>query len=218
MSKVKKNDFIEVEFTGRLKEGNIIFDTTDEGIAKDNELYDENKKYKPLIVCVGQAQILKAIEQSFENKSIGESYTLELKPDMAFGKKDADLIQLIPTRNFLDSDIQPIPGLSVNIDGILGMVKAVSGGRTIVDFNHPLAGKEVIYEITIKRLVTDKKEKLTALLRNTFNYETEIELNNEEVIVFIDNISEEQKNKIQAIAKELIPEITTIKFNHKASG
>ena len=59
----------------------------------------------------------------------------------------------------------PQPGLQVDIDGQMGIVKTVSGGRTIVDFNHPLSGKELVYEVEIKRIVNDDKEKLTSLVK-----------------------------------------------------
>ena len=48
---------------------------------------------------------------------------------------------------------------------MIGMVKSVSSGRTVVDFNHPLAGKDVVYDIKLNKTVTDKKVQLSSVLR-----------------------------------------------------
>lgn len=209
---------MEIEYTGRLKEGNIVFDTTNEEVAKNTGLNAENTKYAPAIICIGQSQILPAIDKSLENHSVGESLKIELKPEEAFGNKDANLLQFMPTNSFIESNIQPVPGLHVNIDGVLGIIKVVSGGRAIIDFNHPLAGKEVIYEITIKRIITDTQEKLKSLLKNTIPYEPEIELKDNSAVISLPEDIKSQENKIQEQIKELIPEITTIKFKHKHSN
>ena len=161
---IKKNDFVEVEYTGRLKDGNVVFDTTEESVAKQNDIHSPNASYGSVIVCIGQNQLVKGLDAKLEGKEIGK-HVIELKPEEAFGKKDAKLIQLVPTGKFREQKIMPVHGLQINFDGIMGTVKAVTGGRTIVDFNHPLSGKEVIYEVNVKRVVTDKKEQVDALFK-----------------------------------------------------
>jgi FKBP-type peptidyl-prolyl cis-trans isomerase 2 len=51
----------------------------------------------------------------------------------------------------------------LNLDGMIAKILSVSGGRVITDFNNPLAGKDIEYEFTIKKKVTDEKEKINAL-------------------------------------------------------
>ena len=58
-----------------------------------------------------------------------------------------------------------MPGLQVNMDGLLGTIKTVSGGRTVVDFNHPLSGKELEYEVTVKRIIIDVDGKVNATIK-----------------------------------------------------
>ena len=65
---------------------------------------------------------------------------------------------------FQQHKVQPHPGLQVDIDGEMGIVTSVSCGRVIVNFNHPLAGKEVVYTFTVRRKVVDQKEKIAAFL------------------------------------------------------
>lgn len=160
---VKQGDFVEVDYTGKLKEDNAIFDTTDEKIAKEADIYSENIAYGPVIVCVGKGQILKGLENKFIGREPGK-FSVDLKPEESFGKKNAGLIQLIPQKKFTENKIQPVLGLQVNIDGALGIVRRTGGGRVLVDFNHPLSGREISYDVDIKRIVTDKKEQITGLL------------------------------------------------------
>lgn len=161
---VKKDDFIEIEYTGRLKENNEVFDTTNEQTAKDEEIHNPNASYGPVIICLGEGQIVHGLDEALIGKEPGK-HTIELNPNQAFGKKDAKLIQMVPLGKFTQNDIKPFPGLQVNIDNAVGTVKTVSSGRVLVDFNHPLSGKDIIYEIEIKRVVEDKKEQLESLLR-----------------------------------------------------
>ena len=161
---IKKDDFIEIEYIGRLKENNEVFDTTNEQVAKDEEIHNPNASYGPVIICLGEGQIVQGLDEALIGKEPGK-HTVELTAEQAFGKKDAKLIQMVPLGKFTQNDIKPFPGLQVNIDNALGTVKTVSGGRVLVDFNHPLSGKDIIYEIEIKRIVTDKKEQIESLLK-----------------------------------------------------
>src|SRR3989338_8263326 len=105
METVGKGDFVEIEYTWKIKEGNIIFDTTDEKIAKENNLH--NHDFSPAIICIGEEQILKGIDKNLEGKGIGKEYEFDIKPEEAFGKKNAKLIQLIPTAKFKQQRIEP---------------------------------------------------------------------------------------------------------------
>ncbi len=162
--KIKKGDFVELDYTGKEKDSGLVFDTTIEDIAKKNNLYNRNASYKPIIVCVGEKQILAGLDKELEGKEVGKSYSFEIPPELGFGKKNAKLLRIIPAAVFKKQQIRPVPGLQVNVDGIIGTVKAVGGGRIIVDFNHPLSGKTLIYDVDIKRIITDKKDQVKAYL------------------------------------------------------
>lgn len=165
--KIKKGDFIELDYVGRIKEDGRIFDLTSVDIAKKEGLYQEKQQYGPRIICVGEGQIVKAIDSYLEGKDMG-TYTLSLEPEQAFGKKNAKLMKIVPVTLFHKQKIRPFPGLQINMDGFMGIVKTVSGGRVIVDFNHPLAGRNVTYELSVKRIVSDVKEKIKAHLHTLF--------------------------------------------------
>ncbi len=161
---IKKKDFIELEYTGRLKDGNDVFDTTDEKTAKDTGMHKPNALYGPVVICVGENHVLKGLDAAIESKEIGK-HKIELTADKAFGKKDVKMIQMIPLKKFSEHEVRPFPGLQINIDEVMGTVKTVSGGRVLVDFNHPLSGKDVVYEIKINKIVADKKIQIDALMK-----------------------------------------------------
>ncbi|MDP6670725.1 MAG: hypothetical protein QGI60_02825, partial [archaeon] len=75
---------------------------------------------------------------------------------------------VIPLREFKKQKMQPVPGLIVEIDNRQGRVQSVSGGRVRVDFNHPLAGKDLEYEIKIEKEITGAKDQVNALFEKYF--------------------------------------------------
>lgn len=168
MATIKKGDFIELEYTGMLKSNKTIFDTTSEATAKKAEIHGNKAEYGPIVICVGQHHVIPGIDEQLEGKEVGKEYTVDVLPEKAFGKKDARLVHMIPESKFTKEGIRPMPGLQVNIDGTLGLVKRTGGGRVLVDFNHPLAGQEVVYTVTPTKLVTDDGVKLKSLLQLQF--------------------------------------------------
>ena len=170
---IKKGDFVELEYTGALKEDGAIFDTTSEKKAKETGIYRKKKEFGPVIICVGEGEILKGLEEQLIGKEAGKEYTIELSPKNGFGKKDAKLIKMIPSNAFIKQNIDPQPGLQVNIDGVLGIIRRTGSGRCLVDFNHPLSGKDVVYKVKINRIVTDDKEKIESFLKLTFRLKSD---------------------------------------------
>ena len=208
---IKKHDFIEIEYLAKIQDSGLVFDLTNEEAAKQYNLYDPKATYKPIIICLGKNDILKGLDDALEGKEPGSSYTITLAPEQAFGKKQASLIKLVPTSLFTKESIRPVPGLKVNLDNIIGTIKSVSGGRTIVDFNHPLAGKTLIYEIKILRIVTSPKEKLEGLLAHIITkYQVTI---TEEQAVIKSNIKEAHiKQELEKEILSRIPEIKAVSF------
>ena len=200
--KIKKGDFIEIDFIGKIKESNTIFDLTEESEAKKHDLYNPKQIYKPIVLCIGENEIIKGLDEELIDKEPKKSYSIELSPEKAFGKKNPKLIKLIPASAFKKQNITPFPGLQLNMDGIVGTIRAVSGGRIIVDFNHPLAGKNLIYEIKINKIITDDKEKVKSILK--FD---KFELKNNEL-----TIKQQPPEKIQeAIKKQIKKHVKNIK-------
>lgn len=167
---LKEKDFIEIEFTGKVKDGEVF----DSNIKKDLAKINPDATPKPFVFCLGQNMFLKGIDDFLIGKDIGE-YKIELQPEDAFGNRDSKLIQMIPMKVFREQKINPVQGLMFNFDGRIAKILTVSGGRVMVDFNNPIAGKEVIYKIKVLRKIKDLNEKIKAfnefLFRKDFKFE-----------------------------------------------
>ena len=204
---MKKGDFIEFNYTGKTKEG-AVFDTTIKSIGEKLGL---KQTFKPIIICLGEGQTLPGLDQKLLEKEIGK-HTIELKPEEAFGKKDAKLIQLVSLSKFKKDGLNPFPGMQINVDDQLAIVKRVSGGRVLVDFNNPLAGQEVIYDIEILRTIDDTDLKLASYIANTFgNVKHELKDNVATLYVHTE-VPEEIAKKFNEQFKKIIPELKEVKF------
>jgi FKBP-type peptidyl-prolyl cis-trans isomerase 2 len=211
---VKRYDFVEIEYSGRIKEDGTIFDTTQEKVAKESNIYNKNADYGPLVICVGGNHLLKGLENQLIGKETEKEYAFEISPENAFGRKDAKFIQLIPISKFRQQNIQPVPGLQLNIDGVFGVIKTVSGGRCLVDFNHPLAGKDLVYNVKINRIVDDTKDKLKALIKTHLHIkDADIELkDNSAYIKLKQNISKQNQEGFKKIVEKTILDIKSVNF------
>jgi FKBP-type peptidyl-prolyl cis-trans isomerase SlyD len=164
--KIEQGDFIEVNYTGKLGDG-TIFDTTDEKVAKDSGIFQDDRKFIPANICVGQNQVIPGLDQDFIDKEISKDYSVNIPAELAFGKRDIKKIKIVPSSTFKEHKVTPQKGMQVDVDGEVGTVSSVSGGRIIVNFNHPLAGRDVSYSFTIKRKINDQKEQISTFLNTT---------------------------------------------------
>ena len=207
---IKKGDFIELDYVGKITDTSDVFDLTSKEAADKYNIHNEKMTYGPRIIIVGEGNILPGIDIFLEGKECKE-YTFDITPDKAFGKKDSKLLKLVPAAIFKKQNIRPTPGLQLNIDGRIGTVRTVSGGRITLDFNHPLAGRNVTYELKIHRIVTDDKEKLKTVLQLFFGKNIDFTLDNGNV--FIDApIPEELANPFKEQLTRLIPRLKDITF------
>lgn len=165
---LNKGDFIEIQFTGKIKDGGVF----DPNIKEDLASFGIKGNDSTFIYSLGEGMFLKAIDDKLIGKEIG-SYEFELEPNDAFGKRNPKLIKMVPLRNFSQQNMNPIPGAVFNFDGQVGKVLTVSSGRVMVDFNNPLAGKNVIYKIKILGKVEDMNKKIDSM--NEFFLKTKCE-------------------------------------------
>ncbi len=199
---LKKGDFVEIEFTGKIKGTNQVFDTTIEADAKKANL--KIKDLKPFTLSVGHKMLPNGFDADIERKEVGKQYTIELTPEKAFGKRDPKSVKMIPTKLFHEQKINPVPGLQLNLDGQLTKVLSSSGGRTLVDFNNPLAGKEIIYEYKILREITDKKDKINALQDFLFRKRFKFEEKDKKIVLETNKESEPLVKMLSPKFKEIL--------------
>ncbi len=174
---IKKGDFVELDYTAVVVDDDSIFDTTipsdaekagmlcehDHGEGTPGHTHVTKDDFKPIKVCVGENHVLPGLDEQLVGLDVGE-HDIILGEENAFGKKDPKKLKLMPMSAFKKQKINPFPGLTVDMDDSRGVVRSVSGGRVIVDFNHPLSGKTVKYKLNVKRKIEDVKEQVESVL------------------------------------------------------
>jgi FKBP-type peptidyl-prolyl cis-trans isomerase 2 len=216
MVKVKKGDFIELEYTGKLISGKI-FDTNIGAVGEKNQI--PKKEYSPLLVCVGEKFVIKGLDKNLEGCEEEKPYTFEIPSEAAYGKKNPKLVRVVSKALFTKQKMNPHPGMQINAEGMAGIIRSVSGGRVTVDFNHPLAGRDLIFDIKIIKIIKSAKEKADGLLKSFMGLPADrykIELNGDKLNIETDfPIPDNMLNFIKEKISKLVPEIKSIEFSTK---
>jgi peptidylprolyl isomerase len=161
---LQKGDFILLEYVAKIKETGEVFDTTIEETAKKEHLYKEGEVYEPKLVVIGESWVLKALDESLVTMEIGKATSVEIPPDKAFGDRDAEKVKRVSLRHLTDKGVTPSLGMRVEYDGKMATVRAMGAGRVLLDFNPPLAGKTLVYEVNVQKKLEAVKDKVAALI------------------------------------------------------
>lgn len=138
MSQVKQNDTVRVHYTGKLTDGQI---------------FDSSLEREPIEFTMGQGQLIPGFEKGLLDMQVNEKKTIEIPADEAYGQPRQELIQEVD-KNQLPEEIKPEPGMglvSKSPDGreMNLVVKEVKEDSIVVDGNHPLAGKDLIFDLEV---------------------------------------------------------------------
>jgi peptidylprolyl isomerase len=161
---LQKGDFILINYTAKVKETNEIFDTTVEETAKKERLQKEGEIYEPKLIAIGEGWMLKALDDSFSTMETGKSAVVEIPPDKAFGARDPEKTKLVPLRKLAEKGINPALGNRIEYGGKNATVRSIGAGRVLLDFNPPLAGKTLVYDVTVGKKLETNEEKIGALI------------------------------------------------------
>jgi FKBP-type peptidyl-prolyl cis-trans isomerase 2 len=178
---VKNGDFIRIDYT-EFVDGQAIA-TTDKDQAEEKGIFSEEIQYGPHLVVVGAGQLVKGFESDLVGKEIGYSGRVEIGPENAFGLHDPKNIELVPLNRFKEE--RPVPGMRVGMDNRTGTVTRVIGRKVSIDFNHPLAGRTVVYDYTVKETVEDQTERLKALIKTFGRVDLEAEIKDEVAVITV---------------------------------
>jgi len=165
---LKNGDFVLIDYTARIKETGEVFDTTIEEEAKKAGLSKQGALYAPSLAVVGEGWVLKGLDEKLVGLEAEKPAEVEVPPEKGFGPRDSSKIRLVPLRRFRAQKITPFPGLRVDVDGKPAVIRAVGAGRVQVDFNPPLAGKTLVYSVSVRKLLESEEDKIRALLRRRF--------------------------------------------------
>lgn len=145
-------DTVKVDYVGTLEDG-TMFDTSLVAKAKEGGVFDETRPYEPLTVNLGKGEVIPGFENWIVGMKVGETKKITLTADDAYGPPREELIQKVPVDTFSGSDIVPEVGKTYNFGIAQGTIKEVSDTEITIDFNHPLAGKTLIFDLTVTDII-----------------------------------------------------------------
>ena len=222
--KVAGGDFVRIEFTGKHKAGGAVFDTTDEKRAKEAGIHHEGAPYGPVLVVVGRGMMIKGLEDALEGMAVGEHKTVEVPPEKAYGLRNPALVRVMPLLEFRKRDINPYPGMVVDLDGAPALVRSVTSGRVMVDLNHSLAGEALVFDVKVAEKVDGLEKRAKALLDNSRLPSGKVKAEGGKLEVSMPATEEPgdasyfvSKTSFIRAVKELLPEVSEIGFTEKFS-
>ncbi len=136
MTQAKNGNKVKLHFTGKLDDGTVFATSVDSA---------------PIEFTLGEGQVLPGIEEATEGMATGESKTVTIAAEQAYGPRRDDLKQEIP-KDHLPDDLTPEVGQRLRIERIDGdpmvvSVAAVTDESITVDANHPLAGRDLTFDL-----------------------------------------------------------------------
>jgi peptidylprolyl isomerase len=167
---IKNGDFILVNYACKVKESGEVVETTIESVAKEAGLKHEHEHekeehlYEPMFLIPGEGWVPKGFDEGLIGLEAEKAVTLEVTPEKAYGTRDPSKIKLLPLRRFRKEGLDPIPGMQVEIDRKPATIRSVGAGRVQVDFNHPLAGKTLVYDLKVEKILDTKEEEARAII------------------------------------------------------
>ena len=142
MSDAKKGDTVKVHYTGRLDDGSV-FDSSLDG--------------EPLQFIIGEGHVIQGFEEAVEGMSPGEKKTVRIEFEKAYGPHYDEGV-IVVERSGLPEDLKPKVGDVLQIpqhdgDPLIVTVKEITDTTITLDANHPLAGKDLIFEIELMEIL-----------------------------------------------------------------
>ncbi len=160
----RQGDFLLLNYTLKVKESGETVDTTYDTVAKNAHIHSGDAVYRPKFIILGEGWMPKGLEDSLVGLETGKQTSIELTPDKGYGARDPGKMRLVPLRRFREKGIDPIPGGQVELDGRPAVVRAVGAGRVQVDYNHPLAGRTLVYDLAIEKVLEDDSDKILSII------------------------------------------------------
>lgn len=143
MSKVKDGDTVKVHYTGKLTDDGTVFDSSEER--------------EPIEFTLGEGQLIPGFEEAVIGMEEGDDTTVEIDSENAYGERREDL-ELEVAKDDLPDNVDPQAGMQLQMqqqeDGraIPVQITAVEDDYVQLDANHPLAGKDLTFDIELVEL------------------------------------------------------------------
>ena len=126
-------------------------------LTVEGHVLDSSKQREPLKFKVGSEQVLPGFEKAVQGMKVGEKRSFQVSPDDGYGEEDPDEIREI-SKDKLPPDVIPEAGMTLYAKGIDGLpvpvrIVEVTNNLVIMNFNHPLAGKTLNFEVEIVNIL-----------------------------------------------------------------
>ncbi|NDB64435.1 MAG: hypothetical protein EB156_02005 [Euryarchaeota archaeon] len=186
-SNMKKGTIVHIDYDLYNADTDLLLETTREEVAKEHDIHDERRTYKPMITVIGDGRLIKGFEEHLDGAKENEEYTFDIDPEDAYGDRDGNLVETVGMnvlmRSVRDPDTLAI-GSQVEINGRTGTLQMARAGRARIDYNHPLAGVRLRYTYTIVKVVKQKKARVQTLLEmNTGRDDFEVKFEKDDVTI-----------------------------------
>jgi len=185
-----KGSLILVDYTAKVKDSEEIFDTTIEEDAKKHSIHEQNVKYQPKLVSIGEVSypVLKGLDEALVKTSVGDKLTVEVTPDKGFGERDSKKVRMIPIRKLGEDAEKVSVGDTIEVDNKRGIIRFIGSGRVQVDYNHRYAGKTILFDVNVIKSLDSPNDKVDGILKNRFPVEDtkiEFDLKDKEISITI---------------------------------
>ncbi len=120
--------------------------------AKTGEVLDSNVGKEPLEFVSGKGQIIPGLESKLTQMSEGEKAEVNIPASEGYGEVNPEAVQTLPKEQFAGIDLQEgmmLYGQGENGETVQVVVKSFDDNNVVVDFNHPLAGKDLVFNVSV---------------------------------------------------------------------
>ena len=168
-----KGSLILVDYTTKVKDTSEVFDTTIEEDAKKYSIHEQNVKYQPKLVSIGEVSypVLKGLDEALAKTSVGDKLTVEVTPDKGFGERDSKKVRMIPIRKLGEDAEKVSVGDTIEVDNKRGIIRLMGSGRVQIDYNHRFAGKTILFDVNVIKSLDSSSDKIDGILKNRFPVE-----------------------------------------------
>lgn len=207
---MQKGDFIRIKYVGRLESGEV-FDLTEEDVAKKENLYSPKVRYGPVPVIVGAGFVLPGLDKELLAMQVGDKKSITVESKDAFGARNKELVRTVPQSAFRQQKVDPKQGMIVDFGGMKGRIQSVSGGRVMVDFNNPLAGKDLKYDIEIVEKIDTPEEQIKGVFEFFAVRNPGVKIEGEEAVVTA-ALPQELRQRLSRIILENVKDIEKVTY------
>jgi FKBP-type peptidyl-prolyl cis-trans isomerase 2 len=162
---VGEKSLVYIDYSATTKDDGVVFDTTMEAVAKESGIFKENDRYEPMLVAIGWNWLLAALEEELIGMKVGDSKTVEVPPEKGAGQRDPRKVKMIAKTKLAKHKTRPVKGEQITFGNERGVITAIFGRQVRVDFNSPLAGRTLVFDVTLRSIICDPDEKLRAVVK-----------------------------------------------------